>query len=148
MRRFAFAIFLSAAGGILALPLAAQAQRIKSPAVMSQAALNQALVRQMMVRQMASPAIVSGGPGPQRWHLPGRPPPGMAVPYIVSGGPGPQRWHLPGRPPPGIAVPYSAMASGNGGTDKLYAGYMSQFDATFSPYASFKLRASASLSQK
>src|SRR5580700_2889011 len=148
MRRIIFAMFLSAAGGILVLPLTAHAQHIKSAGMMNQAALNQAVVRQMMVRQTASPAIVSAGSGPLRWHLPGRPPPGIAVPYIVSGGPGPQRWHLPGRPPPGVAVPYSVMASGNSGADKLYAGYMTQFDATFSPYASFNLRASASLSQK
>jgi hypothetical protein len=165
MRRLTFAFILSAAGGILALPFQAPAQSIRGMGaahVVNQAALNQAMIRQAMIRQAASPQIVSGGPGVHRWPYPPRPAPGFAVPYgasksnngqtassdIVSGGPGPHRWPYPPRPAPGYAVPYSVMKSGNGEAERFYSSYASQFDATFSPYGSFNLRASANASQK
>ncbi len=161
MRRFTFAITLSVVGGMLAIPLPVQAQRVRSMGMMSQAAVSQAVVRQMTAAQMASPHIMSGGSGPIRWPRPGRPPFGFAVPYaaktssatqsassfIMSGGSGPIRWPRPGRPPFGFAVPYNSTASGSG-MGSLYSTNLAQLSPTFSPYASFNVGASASSSQK
>jgi hypothetical protein len=161
MRRLTFAFILSAAGGILAMPLQAHAQGVRSMGAAH--LMNQAAIAQAMIRQAASPQIMSGGPGPHRWPRPPAPPPGYNVPYsakasnssqkatsdIISGGPGPHRWSRPSTPPPGYDVPYSVTKPSNGEANRFYSSYMSsQFDETFSPYSSFNLRGSANAAQK
>jgi hypothetical protein len=151
MRRFTFAILLSAVGGMLAIPSAAHAQRVRGFGMMNQAALSQAMAQQAM-----SPQIISSK-GPFHWHPPANQTPGVPVPYgahassaspmatsdIISSK-GPFHWHPPVSQAPGVPVPYGMTTSTSGGGDKLYSAYMSGFNATFSPYTFMNQRTSSS----